>query len=55
MTVRRPAEEIDDVERCRQARRALERRYKTLDGLCAHFMRLQRKRSANIGLMNDPG
>ena len=44
------AEELDDVERCRQARRKLERRYRTLAGLCAHLRQLEKRRARNIAL-----
>lgn len=42
--------EIDDVERCRQARRAIERRCGTLKGLYNCLLRLQTKRSRNIAM-----
>ena len=32
-----------EVERLRQVRRAIERRYKTFDGLCAHLERLEKQ------------
>lgn len=44
------AEELDDVERCRQARRKLERRYRTLAGLCAHLRQLEKRRGRNMAL-----
>ena len=43
-------EEIDDVERCRQARRALERRFRTLEALCAHIQREEKKSARNIAM-----
>jgi hypothetical protein len=48
--MREQAEELDDVERCRQARRKLERRYGTLAGLCAHLRQLEKRRARNIAL-----
>ena len=48
MTMRQCAGEVEDVERCRRARRTLEHRFKTLDGLYAYFLSLQRKRGRNV-------
>jgi hypothetical protein len=46
--MREQAEELDDVERCRRARRRLERRYGTLAGLCAHLRQLEKRRPRNM-------
>lgn len=41
-------EEVGFMERCRRARREVERRYPTMAALCAHYRRLDKKRKRNI-------
>ena len=36
--------DIDEVQRCREVRRALERTHRTLDGLCAWLDKMDRDR-----------
>ncbi|MGD0091809.1 MAG: hypothetical protein ABSE73_17995 [Planctomycetota bacterium] len=41
-------DKMDIMEHCRHAREAIQRRYKTLDGLYQHYLRLEKKYAKNI-------
>ena len=40
--------DIDEVQRCREVRRALERTHRTLDGLCAWLDKMDRDRKHKV-------
>ena len=42
-TITNATAELDDVERCRRVRRALEQKYRDLDGLCDWLLRIERQ------------
>ena len=46
--MRQLGEDLTPLERCLKARRALERRYKTLRGLCEYFRRAEKKCPWNV-------
>jgi len=41
-------DQMDIVEHCRHAREAIQRRYKTLEGLYQHLLRVEKKSAKNI-------
>ena len=42
-TITNATTELDEVERCRRVRRALEQEHRDLDGLCSWLVRIERQ------------